>query len=106
LIKACLNQAPPAEVEAIVKQLAPATLANPDAETRYTAAPAYAFCGQKEFALRLLKSGVEGNYCAYTAMQNDPMLASVRGTPEFSEILSAAKKCQSNFLTQRSQPSQ
>jgi eukaryotic-like serine/threonine-protein kinase len=102
LIKACLNHAPSVEVEAIVK-LAPAILANPDAEVRYSAAPVYAFCGQKDLALRLLKSVVEGNYCAYTAMQNDPMLASLRGTPDFSELLSAAKKCQSDFLAQRSQ---
>ena len=53
-------------------------------------------------ALRLLKSGVEGKYCAYTALQNDPLLAKLRGTPEFSEILSTAKKCQSDFLAQRS----
>jgi serine/threonine protein kinase/TolB-like protein len=102
LIKACLNHAPSAEVETIVKEHAPEILTNPDAENRYTAAPAFAFCGQKEFALRLLKSGIEGNYCAYAAMQNDPMLASLRGTPEFAEILSAARKCQSDFLAQRS----
>jgi len=33
------------------------------------------------------------------------MFASLRGKPEFSEILSAAKKCQSDFLAQRSQAS-
>jgi len=102
---AFLNHAPPSEVERISKEVAPDILANPDAENRYTAAPGFAYSGQNDFALRLLKSGVEGNYCAYTAMQNDPMFASLRGKPEFSEILSAAKKCQSDFLAQRSQAS-
>jgi len=105
LIGACLNHAPPAKVDSIVRELAPQILADPDAETRYSAAPTYAFCGQNDLALRLLKSGIEGKYCAYTALQTDPMLANLRGTPEFAEILAAAKKCQSDFLAQRSQPS-
>ncbi|MGA8213182.1 MAG: protein kinase [Candidatus Sulfotelmatobacter sp.] len=105
LMKACLNQAPPTEVDRIAKELATLILANPDAENRYTAAPGFAFCGQKDLALRLLKSGVERNYCAYTALQTDPMLANLRGTPEFNEVLSAAKRCQSNFLAERSQAS-
>jgi eukaryotic-like serine/threonine-protein kinase len=103
---AFLNHAPPAEVERLAKEVGPDILANPDAENRYTAAPGFAYSGQNDFALRLLKSGVQGNYCAYTAMQNDPMLASVRSKPEFSEILNAAKKCQTNFLAERSQPPQ
>jgi serine/threonine protein kinase/tetratricopeptide (TPR) repeat protein len=105
LLKMCLNHAPAAEVDGIARELGPEILANPDSENRFTAAPSFAFCGQNELALRLLKSGVAGNYCGYTAMQNDPMLASVRGTPEFSEILKAAKKCQANFLAERSQAS-
>ena len=102
-LRAYLNHAPPSEVERLAKEAAPQILANPDAENRYTAAPMFAYTGQNEIALRLLKSGVEGHYCAYTAMQNDPMLASVRGTPEFSEILAEAKKCQTDFLAQRGQ---
>jgi serine/threonine protein kinase len=106
MIGACLNHAPPADVENIAKEFVVEMLANPDAENRYTAAPYFAFCGQKDMALRLLKSGIAGNYCAYTAMQNDPMLANVRGGPEFNEILAAAKKCRSDFLAGRSQTAQ
>jgi hypothetical protein len=102
-LRAYLNHAPPSEVERIAKEAAPQILANPDAENRYTAAPIFAYSGQNEIALRLLKSGVEGHYCGYTAMQNDPMLASIRGTPEFGEILAEAKKCQTDFLAQRGQ---
>jgi serine/threonine protein kinase len=105
-LRAFFNHAPPSEVEGIAKEFATQILANPDAENRYTAAPYFAYSGQNDIALRLLKSGVEGHYCAYTAMQNDPMLASVRTTPEFSEILAEAKKCQSDFLAQRPQAAQ
>jgi eukaryotic-like serine/threonine-protein kinase len=106
LSRACLNRAPASEVESIAKQLAPEVLANPDSENRFTAAASFAFCGQKEIALQLLKSGVAGKYCGYTEMQNDPILASLKGTSEFSEILSAAKKCQADFVAERSQAAQ
>jgi len=36
--------------------------------------------------------------CAYTALQNDTLLAKLRGTPEFSELRLAAKQCQDKFL--------
>jgi serine/threonine protein kinase len=103
LFGACLNHELPSTVEKLAKEQAAVMLANPDAENRFTAAAPFAFCGQNDLALRLLKSGVEGNYCAYTALQTDPLLAKLRGTPEFNGILSAAKKCQSDFLAQRSQ---
>jgi eukaryotic-like serine/threonine-protein kinase len=103
LVRACLNHAPPSEVDNLAKERAPEDLANADAENRFTAAPSYAFCGQSDIALRLLKSGVEGKYCAYDALQTDPILAKLRGTPEFSEIVAAAKKCRSDFLAERAQ---
>jgi serine/threonine protein kinase/tetratricopeptide (TPR) repeat protein len=102
LIRACLNHAPPSEIDRITREFGPQYLANPDAENRYTDAPTFAFCGQNDIAMRLLKSGVEGHYCAYTALQNDSLLAKLRGMPEFNEILSEAKKCQSDFLAERS----
>jgi serine/threonine protein kinase/TolB-like protein len=102
LINACLNQTSPAEVERLASQLAPEVLANPDAERRFWFGAALAFCGQKEIALRMLKSAIAGHYCAYTAMQNDSMFATLRGTPEFAQVLSAAKQCQSDFLAERS----
>jgi TolB-like protein len=103
LVRACLNHAPQAEIDALAKPLATEYLGNPDPENRYTTGPIFAFCGENEMALRLLKSGVEGKYCASTALEKDPLLAKFRGTPEFNEILATAKKCQSDFLTQRAQ---
>jgi eukaryotic-like serine/threonine-protein kinase len=106
LVRACLNHAPAADIDNLAKKLAPEYMANPDPENRYTTASVFAFCGENDLALRLLKSGVEGKYCAYTALQTDPLLAKLRGTPEFNEILAEAKKCQSDFLAQRSQAAQ
>jgi hypothetical protein len=62
-----------------------------------------AFCGQKEIALRILRTSIGRNYCAYAALQSDPMLAKLRGTPEFDQLLSAAKQCQDKFLQKRNE---
>ena len=81
-------------------------LADPDPEFSYVAALDFLFCEQKDLAMRLIRNSIAGHYCPYTGLQNDSAWAKLRGTPEFSELLSAAKKCQSDFLAQRSQPSQ
>jgi hypothetical protein len=105
MITACLKHVPPGDVDKIARDLEPEILANPDAENRYLVASTFAFCGKNDIALRVLKGAIAGHYCAYPAMQNDPMLAQLRGTPEFTQLLSAAKQCQSDFLSQRSQAS-
>ncbi len=96
-----LNQ-PSAELERLARARETAWEANPDPENRYLFATELAFCGEKDLALRLLKSAIAGNYCAYTALQKDPLLASLRSTPEFAQLLSAAKQCQDKFLAERS----
>jgi eukaryotic-like serine/threonine-protein kinase len=103
MYKACLAHAPSAEVDNIAREFAPQALANPDAEQRYWFANSFAFCGQKDMALRLLKSSIAGHYCAYTDLQNSPIFANLRGSPEFTQVLSAAKQCRDDFLAERMQ---
>jgi len=110
-VETCLEQpsptqSPSAELDRTAREAEPAMLANPDPERRYIFAGHMAYCGQKEAALRLLKSAMEGHYCAYTALQKDPMLVPVRSAPEFGQLLSAAKQCQDNFLAERAQAGQ
>ena len=69
-----------------------------DPEPKYTTAAIFSFCGQKESALRLLKSAIEQNYCSYSSLQSDPLLAKLRGTPEFSQLLAQSKECQGRYL--------
>jgi hypothetical protein len=60
-----------------------------------------AMCGQRDIALRLLKNSIEHKYCAYSALQSDPAPAKLRQTPEFPQLLSAARDCQKKFLAER-----
>ncbi len=100
---ACFDQASGAELEKEIRAATPGFLADPDAENRYWDAALVATCGKQDIAVRLLKSAIEGRYCAYTALQKDPLLASVRSSPEFGPVLSAAKACQDQFLSERGQ---
>jgi hypothetical protein len=95
-LEACLEPRQQ-ELSRIASQQETTALANPDPENRYFEAASMAMCGQRDAALRLLKSAIEGRYCAYAALQADPALAKLRQTPEFVQLLSAAKKCQESF---------
>ncbi len=108
VVAACLDhdlsgQPLSAEAERAIHQREARWMANPDPENRYLLAADMAECGQKDLALRALKSVVEGNYCAYEALQKDPNLASLRSSPEYPQLLSEAKQCQDKFLAERDQ---
>jgi len=75
-----------------------ALLALRDPELKYYQGSIMAFCGNKEFAVRLLHSAIENNYCALSALDFDPLLAKLRGTPEFGDLRVAANDCQKRFL--------
>jgi eukaryotic-like serine/threonine-protein kinase len=102
-LEACLQPKPPADMDKLAHQVEVAVLAESDPEPQYFRGAIMAFCGQKEIALRLLKTSVGHNYCAYAALQSDPLLAKLRGTPEFDQLLSAAKQCQDKFLQERNE---
>jgi eukaryotic-like serine/threonine-protein kinase len=103
LLQACLDPQRSSRCDTAAQQIEAAAVAGVDVEPRYSAGTLLSYCGQKDAALRLLRSAVAQNYCAYTALQSDPLLAKLRGSSEFYELLAAAKKCQNRFLAQRDQ---
>jgi len=103
LLQVCLVPQQASQLDSAAQKIETAALAGVDAEPRYAFGTLLSYCGQKDAALRLLRSAVEHNYCAYSALQSDPLLVKLRGTPEYSQLLSAAKQCQNRFLAQRNQ---
>jgi len=106
LLQACREPSKTHTLDTIAHEMETAALADADAEPRYFVGTVLAYCDQNDAALRLLKSAIEQNYCAYTALQKDPLLVNLRGTPEFSVLLSEAKQCENRFLAQRDQSPQ
>jgi serine/threonine protein kinase/TolB-like protein len=101
--RACTENPSSPEVATFAREEEARLLAGPDPEPRYIVAGDFLFCGQKDAAVRMLKSSIAGHFCAYAGLQNDSMWAKLRGSPEFAEVLSAAKKCRDDFLAERSQ---
>jgi len=103
LIQYCLDPRHQSELNEAARKIETATLAGIDAEPRYTFGTMLSYCGEHDAALRLLRSAIHQNYCAYSALQSDPLLVRFRRTPEFSELLSDARECQNEFLAHRDQ---
>jgi hypothetical protein len=78
-----------------------ALLAIRDPELLYYQGSLMAFCGNRDLALRMIATAIQHNYCAYSALELDPLLASLRGTAEFGRLQEAATKCQQDFLVAR-----
>jgi TolB-like protein len=94
LIEACSANPRPADLAKIVHDNETSVMTEPDAEAWYRVGEVMAACGQTEPALRLLKSAVQQNYCAYSALLDDPLLKNLRKETAFNEVLTAASNCQ------------
>ena len=105
LLLSCLDQAPAATINAELNEVISTFLADPDAENRYWNATLVAVCGREDTTVRLLKSAIDGHYCAHTALQSDPLLKTLRGKPEFVQLVSAASECDNNFRSEIAQAS-
>jgi hypothetical protein len=77
-----------------VREAESSTMIEADPEAWYHVAALMASCGQKDAALRLLKAAVQQNYCAYSALLEDPLLKDLRKETAFNEVLTAGSKCQ------------
>ena len=75
-----------------------------DPEMKYLNASLLGYCGQEQAAFDLLRSAIEQNYCASSALQVDPLWARLREKPQFSELQALANQCQSRFLSALTQP--
>jgi eukaryotic-like serine/threonine-protein kinase len=94
LMENCTAAQRPADMAKIVRETESAVMMEPDPEAWYHVGALMASCGQNEPALRLLKAAVQQNYCAYTALLDDPLLKNLRKDPAFDEVLTSASNCQ------------
>jgi len=105
LLESCLHLRPGADLEKVAVQTEASVVAEADPEPWYYQGAILAYCGKKDIAFRLIGRAISQNYCAYFALQSDPLLAKVRGTPGFSQLLSKAKECTDKFLAGRNNQS-
>jgi serine/threonine protein kinase len=94
LLAACTAVQAPADMDRIVREAESSAMMEPDPEAWYHVGALMAYCGQKEPALRLLKAAVQQNYCAYSALLEDPLLKELRKDTAFNQVLTAGSACQ------------
>ena len=97
LMEACTAAQKPADFDKIVREAESSVMMELDAEAWYHVGALMAACGQTQPAMRLLKAAVQQNYCAYSALLDDPLLKDLRKETAFSEVLTAASNCQAVF---------
>jgi serine/threonine protein kinase len=97
LVDACLNKAPAAKIHRLAEQAENDLLPKQDPELKYHQGTLLAACGEKQIAYKFLSEAVAQNYCAYQALQSDPLLLSVRGDAQFHQIAQSAAECDRKF---------
>lgn len=68
-----------------------------DAEAMYKIAQAYAVVGDKPAALHALSHTVEGGFFCSSCFATDPLLAGIRGDPEFQHLSNDARQRHDQF---------
>ncbi|HKM46211.1 MAG TPA: protein kinase [Terriglobales bacterium] len=94
LLESCLQLRPAADLDRMAQEAETSLPTELDAETWYYQGALFAYCGKKQAALHLLQSAVEQNYCAYSNLLSDPLLAKLRTETAFDKVLTSAGKCQ------------
>jgi hypothetical protein len=51
----------------------------------------------------MIKAAVDQNYCSYSALLSDPLLAKLRSSKEFDAVLTAAHECQESVRNPQAQ---
>jgi TolB-like protein len=94
LLIACTQSQRPADLERIAREAETSVMTEPDPEEWYRVGALLAYCGQKDAAMRLLTAAVQQNYCAYSALLEDPLLKDLRKETAFNQVLTAGSACQ------------
>jgi tetratricopeptide (TPR) repeat protein len=94
LMAACVAAQRQGDFDKLVRDNEASVMIEPDPESWYHVGALMAYCGQKDAALRLLKAAVQQNYCAHSALLDDPLLKGLRKETAFNEVLTASSNCQ------------
>lgn len=97
-LQACLNKASDKDIHSLAEKAQKDLLPEQDSELKYYQGTILAQCGEKQIALEFLSKAVDENYCAYQALQTDPLLTGVRDDPQFTKIVREAGDCQNKVI--------
>jgi serine/threonine protein kinase len=94
VFESCLNLRPASELDRLAHDAETSFPSEPDPELWYNEGALFGYCGKKQAALHLLQSAIQNNYCSYSNLLTDPLLAKLRSDPDIDRLLTAARECQ------------
>jgi DNA-binding winged helix-turn-helix (wHTH) protein/tetratricopeptide (TPR) repeat protein len=97
LMQPCLEGARGASLDDPVAEFVRHWERSGDPEAAYAVAPMLVFCGRPQHALRFVERAVDGSFCAFPALDLDPIWAGLRTDPEFQRIRGKAIACHDRF---------
>ncbi len=103
-LEACYSEPKPPDYQRLLEQAEKQIFAFHDPEPKFNFAAIYNHCLGNAFTVRMAKAAIEGGYCSYDYLQQDPLLAEFRKSPEYAALLAQAKQCRDRFLAQRDHP--
>jgi eukaryotic-like serine/threonine-protein kinase len=103
-LEACYTTPRPAGSAQLLEEAAKMVSTFQDPEPKYSQAGLFSACLGNDFTARLVKSAIEGGYCAYDYLQVDPMMKEFHKSPQYPAVLAEAKQCQDRFLAERDRP--
>ncbi len=103
-LQACYSMPRPSGSEKLLQQAEKEIFAYRDPEPRYNQAGLFNACLGNEFTGRLVRSAIDGGFCAYDYLLLDPLMRGFRKTPEYPAVLAQARQCRDRFLQERDQP--
>ncbi|MBZ5647645.1 MAG: protein kinase [Acidobacteriia bacterium] len=101
LLSACLQPGSVWEADEALRNALPALLAERDPELRYYHASILSYCSKTDAAAQLMRSAIDSNYCAYEALELDPLMANLRATPAYADLRQRASDCQARAVAGR-----
>jgi hypothetical protein len=99
ILQSCLTE--PTKADSEIRGVETALMAEPDPEMSYIYGTVLAVCGKREMAAKLMKRAIENNYCSLSALRSDPLLADLRSSSAFNQLLAEAEQCQAKLLAGR-----
>jgi tetratricopeptide (TPR) repeat protein len=104
LLESCLQLRPASDLDKFAQEAETNLPTDPDPETWYYQGAIFAFCGKKQAAIHMFESAIAQNYCSYSNLLSDPLLAKFRTETGFNNLLESAKNCQQSMRTSGSAP--
>jgi len=103
-LEACYSQPKPPDFQRVLEQAEKEIFAFHDPEPKFNFAAIYNHCLGNAFTARMAKAAIDGGYCSYDYLQQDPLLADFRKSGEYAALLTQAKQCRDRFLADREHP--